>query len=101
MKSVRINIVRIAVLTGAVSGGAVVGGSAVPVAASAEVMPTGTFRSCAALHGDYPAGIARTKRAADRIVRAGYERPIVCKRVYRQVGARLDPNRNGVACEVR
>lgn len=72
-----------------------------PATAGAEVMPTGTFRTCAALHSDYPAGIAKTKRAANRIVKKGYDRPIVCKRVYRQVQVRLDPNRNGVACEVR
>lgn len=72
-----------------------------PTVASAEPMPTGTFSSCKQLRADYPAGIAKNKRAARKIVKKGYRKPIVCKRVYKQVQGTLDRNRNKVACETR
>lgn len=63
-------------------------------------MAAGTS-SCSQLRQDYANGVAKTKKAANRIIKKGYERPIVCKRLYVQVKQSLDPNRNGVACETR
>ena len=40
-------------------------------------------------------------KAARKAVKKGYRKPLVCKRVYLQVTPALDPNGNGVACEVR
>lgn len=81
--------------------GVMAAGLAAPTVAAAEPMPTGTFSSCKQLRADYPAGIAKNKRAAKQIVKQGYRKPIVCKRVYLQVRTSLDPNRNRVACEIR
>ncbi len=70
-----------------------------PVAA--EPMPTKAFSSCKQLRAEYSAGIAKNAKAARKVVKKGYRTPLVCKRVYLQVTPALDPNRNGVACEVR
>lgn len=70
-----------------------------PVAA--EPMPTKAFTSCKQLRAEYSAGIAKNAKAARKVVQKGYRKPLVCKRVYVQVTPALDPNRNGVACEVR
>ena len=83
------------------SCGFLLGGTALPTAAHAEPMPTGTFGTCKQLRADYPAGIAKNKKAARKIAKKGYRKPIVCLRVYKQVKRSLDRNRNGVACEVR
>ena len=78
------------------------GGLAVAAApASAEPMPTKAFSSCKQLRAEYPAGIAKTAKARNKVVRKGFRTPIVCPRVYKQVAPRLDPNRNKVACESR
>ena len=69
--------------------------------AAAEPMPTTTFTSCKQLRAEYSAGIAKNAKAARKAVKKGYRKPLVCKRVYLQVTPALDPNRNGVACEVR
>ena len=69
--------------------------------AAAEPMPTKTFTSCKQLRTEYSAGIAKNAKAARKAVKKGYRKPLVCKRVYLQVTPALDPNRNGVACEVR
>ncbi|MCB0899797.1 MAG: excalibur calcium-binding domain-containing protein [Actinobacteria bacterium] len=69
--------------------------------AAAEPMPTKTFTSCKQLRAEYSAGIAKNAKAARKAVKKGYRKPLVCKRVYLQVTPALDPNRNGVACEVR
>ncbi len=76
-------------------------GMFIPAPASAEPMPSGTFKSCKQLRAEYSAGIAKNPKAARKIVKKGYKRPIVCKRVYRQVQKKLDRNRNRVACETR
>ena len=68
--------------------------------ASAETM-TSSFSSCKQLRAEYAGGIAKNAKSAKKIKRAGYRSPIVCPRVYKQVSAQLDPNRNGVACESR
>jgi hypothetical protein len=84
-----------------VASGVLVWSAVMAPAASAEPMPTEAFSTCKQLRGDYPNGIAKTKKAARQVVRKGYGRPIVCKRVYQQVYRLLDPNRNAVACEAR
>jgi hypothetical protein len=80
------------------------GGVLVPATASAapaEPMHQAGFSTCKQLRAEYSAGIAKNKRAARKIVKRGYKNPLVCKRVYVQVRAKLDRNRNGVACETR
>jgi hypothetical protein len=72
---------------------------AAPVAA--EPMPTKAFSSCKQLRAEYGAGIAKNAKAARKVVKKGYRNPLVCRRVYLQVSPALDPNRNGVACEVK
>ena len=69
--------------------------------AAAEPMPTKKFTSCKQLRAEYSAGIAKNAKAARKAVKKGYRKPLVCKRVYLQVTPALDPNGNGVACEVR
>lgn len=69
--------------------------------ATAEPMPSKAFSSCKQLRAEYSAGIAKNAKAARKAVKKGYRKPLVCKRVYLQVAPALDPNRNGVACEVR
>ena len=70
-----------------------------PVAA--EPMPTKAFTSCKQLRAEYSAGIAKNAKAARKAVKKGYRKPLVCKRVDLHVAPALDPNRNGVACEVQ
>jgi len=72
---------------------------AVPATGHAEIK-AGTG-SCSELRQDYSGGVAKSKKAADRIVKKGFQRPIVCKRLYLQVHSALDPNGNKVACETR
>ena len=69
--------------------------------ANAEPMPTKAFSSCKQLRAEYSAGIAKNAKAARKAVKSGYRKPLVCKRVYLQGTPALDPNRSGVACEVR
>lgn len=71
----------------------------VPATGHAE-MKAGTG-SCSELRQDYRTGVAKSAKAADRIVKKGYQRPIVCKRLYLKVFRALDPNGNKVACETR
>jgi hypothetical protein len=84
----------------AVSAGLMMAGATVPVAAHAEPM-SGGFSTCKQLRADYSAGIAKNGKAARKIVKKGYRKPLVCLRVYKQVKGKLDGNGNGVACEVR
>ncbi len=76
-------------------------GPAILTATPASAQPMASYTSCKQLRAEYSGGIAKTSKAAKRVVKSGYRSPIVCPRVYRQVAARLDPNRNGVACESR
>ncbi len=57
--------------------------------------------SCSQLRQDYAQGVARNKKAANRVVQQGFQRPIVCKPLYLQIYKALDPNGNKVACETR
>ena len=67
----------------------------------AAAEPMASFSTCKQLRAEYPGGIAKTSKAAKKIKRAGYRSPIICPRVYKTEAAKLDPNRNGVACESR
>jgi hypothetical protein len=69
--------------------------------ASAEPHPSRAFSSCAGVNAEYPGGVARTQAAADRVVRQGHLRPIVCPTAYAENRARLDRDRDGVVCERR
>jgi len=57
------------------------------------------FSSCAKLLDKYPNGVARNKKARNRIVKQGFERPKVSKALYKRNGARLDRDGDGVMCE--
>jgi hypothetical protein len=61
------------------------------------------YGSCKKLWKHFPAGAAKSKKAATKLAKRGYQRASSSARakgVYR-VNKRLDPNRNGVACERR
>jgi hypothetical protein len=73
---------------------------AVPASAAAEPHPTRVFASCAGVNAEYAGGVARTKAAADRVVRQGHLQPIVCPTAYAE-NRRLDRDRDGVVCERR
>lgn len=89
---------RMAPLAVAISATLVVG-----LAPTAHAMPSpGTaFTSCAGVNAEYPGGVARTQAAADRVVRKGHLRPIVCPTAYAANRDRLDRDRDGVVCERR
>lgn len=58
------------------------------------------FGSCAEVNDEYAGGVARTQKAADRVVRQGFQRPIVCPTAYGANRA-FDRDRDGVICERR
>ena len=68
--------------------------------AMAEPHQTRAFGSCSEVNAEYAGGVARTQKAADRVVRQGFQRPIVCPTAY---GANrgFDRDRDGVICERR
>lgn len=74
----------------------------VALAPTAQAMPAPSraFDSCAGLNAVYAGGVARTQAAADRVVRQGHLRPIVCPTAYAD-NRRFDRDRNGVTCERR
>lgn len=80
-----------------ISGGFLAAGAAPSMAEPAMARGVTT---CAQLHSQHPAGLAKSKKAAKAAVRAGYRKPFVCKHVYLQLKA-LDGNRNKSVCEVR
>lgn len=90
----------LSVLAGPLLGCALLaGGVALAAPASAEPHDTRAFGSCKPMNDEYAGGVARTQRAADRAVRQGNLRPIVCPKAYAENRGRLDPNRDGVVCE--
>jgi len=56
------------------------------------------YPNCAALLKDYPTGVAKNRKAANRAVRAGNKRPAVNRSVYRQ-NRKSDRDKDKVACE--
>lgn len=61
--------------------------------------PVQKFRNCAALSKDYPTGVARSVSAANKALKAGFERPAVRKKIY-QANIRLDRKKSGAVCLV-
>ncbi len=57
-----------------------------------------TYRTCKAMHRDWPSGVAKTRLAAIREVGDGYGRAHVSRRLY-QANRKLDRNDDRVACE--
>ena len=60
------------------------------------------YSSCSALHRDFKHGVAKSRTAAMKQVRAGYGRPAYgdrAKAVYWRNYTRLDRDRDGTACE--
>ena len=57
------------------------------------------YASCALLLEKHPKGVAKNKKARNRAVNIGFAKPRVSKRLYRNNGARLDENNDGVMCE--
>lgn len=78
---------------------AVLAASLVVTAPPAAAAPK-RYASCAKLRADFPKGVARTKAAAQRQVKAGFRRPAVKPVVYKK-NRRLDPDRDRTACEKR
>lgn len=73
----------------------------VPVlSAPSEAASAPKFRSCAAMHKRFPAGVAKTPAAARHQVVFGFKRPNVSRAVYRK-NRHLDRDRDRVACEKR
>lgn len=66
---------------------------------AANAVPMKAYSSCVALLKDYPAGVAKNKRSADRAVASGQRRPPVRPKVYRENSNRLDRDKDGVVCE--
>ena len=90
-------VLAAAILTSGMAVG--VGALAAPASpASAESMARGVS-TCGQLRAQHPEGIAKTKKAAKRAVKAGYQKPFVCKHLYLQL-KHLDRNRNKSVCEV-
>lgn len=61
------------------------------------------YSSCDRLHRDWPKGVAKSRRAANKQVRQGNLRPASGPRaraVYRENHSRLDADDDGTACEV-
>jgi hypothetical protein len=56
------------------------------------------YPNCTALLKDYPTGVAKNRKAANRAVRAGNRRPAVNRSVYRQ-NRKSDRDKDKVACE--
>lgn len=60
------------------------------------------YSSCAKLTKDFPHGVSRSKKAANKQVAAGYGKPASgtkAKKVYRKNKANLDRDDDGTACE--
>lgn len=75
-------------------------GPAVAISAPAEAATK--FSSCAKLTQVFPNGVAKSKKAANRQVRAGNSRPAYGKRakkVYWANHKSLDRDKDGTACE--
>lgn len=62
------------------------------------VAPQAGFANCTALAKKYPAGVAKSKAAADRAVADGMRRPKVSAQLY-AANAGKDRDKDGVACE--
>lgn len=69
-------------------------------AAPAAAEPDTAFGSCRAMREVDPNGVARSERAVTRAVRQGFRAPLLCPTAY-AANARLDTDRDGVACERR
>ncbi|MGO4257930.1 excalibur calcium-binding domain-containing protein [Marmoricola sp. RAF53] len=69
----------------------------------ADAAGTGTyFSSCKRLNAKYPHGVAKSRAAAQKQVRAGYLSPkygSYAQKVYWRNYKRLDRDRDGTACE--
>jgi len=76
-----------------------VGAAGLVVPAEAAQPTAKKYSSCAKLLDKYPNGVARNKKARNKAVRQGFERPQVRKRVYKDNRKRLDKDGNGVVCE--
>ncbi len=60
------------------------------------------YSSCAKLTKDFPHGVAKSRKAAQKQVRQGYGSPAYGKRarsVYATNKGRLDRDKDGTACE--
>jgi len=56
------------------------------------------YENCTDLRADWPSGVARNEKAAQKISAAGTEKPRVHAGTHR-LNERLDANNNGVVCE--
>ena len=73
-----------------------------PMAGAANAAPKPpTFSSCAKLILKFPNGVARNAADAQVAVAHGYASPSVNAGIYRVNGARLDRDRDGIACQLK
>lgn len=69
---------------------------------SSAAVPAAKYRYCQNLLKDWPNGVAKNKRAANRAVREGFYRPASsakARKVYRDHHSNLDRDDDGTACE--
>lgn len=82
---------------------AIVASGTLTLAASAPAEAAAkTYSSCAKLTKDFPHGVSRSKKAANKQVAAGYGKPASgkkAKKVYKKNKANLDRDDDGTACE--
>lgn len=57
------------------------------------------YSSCSQLLEKYPNGVAKTAKARNSAVKAGFAEPNVSRSLYKKNGSRLDKDNNGVMCE--
>lgn len=58
------------------------------------------YPSCADLLKKYPNGVAKNKKARYLAVQGGFAKPKISKSLYKKNSGRLDPDKDGVVCEV-
>lgn len=71
----------------------------VGLAAPAEAAPPKRYKNCAALLKAYPNGVAKSKAAASKSVKAGNSKPAVAAALYKLNSAKLDRDNDGVMCQ--
>ena len=57
------------------------------------------YSSCADLLDKYPNGVAKNKKSRTQAVKGDFAKPKVSKSLYKENGARLDRDKDGVMCE--
>lgn len=88
--------------SGVIAAALVLSPLAVAVGVAAPAHAAKSYANCDALHRDFKHGVAKSKKAANKQVKAGYGRPAYGKRaraVYWENYRSLDRDKDGTACE--